>query len=236
MSFSPISVLIPSIAYFSSSPVRKLTSKEIKEHTRSLANMMLIDRKWATILKQNFNEHFLQLRKFDHLVNKYTIYNKPYETYRGSGNPYLFDALCSGNGLEQGYPQTFNTYTPEIENDIREMITHTPKSLSSWVQLIHPEQESVTCVTPLFAACVNNKIPLEIIELMLEKGANPDLLMSSNGGVIINALRLFKDPQYPEYQERLKKIKTLFKQFKKNLANKQTPGAIQRRNIPIQTG
>lgn len=83
-------------------------------------------------------------------------------------SPQLFAAISTGHWLfDSNYKQ--NRYTPELEQDIKDIIDRIPESLN----FIFGDSKIHACIlTPLSLACLNDKIPLHIIELLIVKGAS----------------------------------------------------------------
>lgn len=93
-----------------------------------------------------------------------------------NGNPQLIDIFCTGCNLPFA-KSTFNIYNIGIENDIKNIIKLTPDSINC----IGGSLRCRDFITPLYMACINTKIPIYIIELLLKNGANKNHLIKVNG-------------------------------------------------------
>lgn len=137
-----------------------------------------------------------QLVRTDALVHKYCSYNRDYE------NPgTLLDALFTGCRFPYT-PSTFNVYTPEIENDIKEIVRLTPQSMNCTLGTLRSRDN----VSPLAAACFNTNIPLHIIEFLFQQGADPNATLDVNG----HPVRILADLESNMSAERFAAIKALF--------------------------
>lgn len=202
--------MIPIIACFAPNPISNITSKEIKEHVRQLANMILINHTCKRVLHEKIAIKIEQLRQLDLLLNKYSKYNALYETAPpGSPNPHLADALFTGYEVEH-IPRSFNVFTQQIDDDIRKMIKLTPQSMACMIGQLSPEIN----ISPLGAACINKNIPLGIIKFILRQGADSEVLMIINGNPI--NLDGLKGRAVIINQRRLKTIRLIFKEFQKS--------------------
>jgi hypothetical protein len=160
----------------------KPTSRDIKSCARHLENISLFNKKFSQICSKGLQV----LKKIDGLVNKYSKYNVNYENLRENwmtdrefdpkGNPQLLDALFTGCRFPFA-DSTFQEYTPEIEQDIKDIVKLTPRSMNCVLGALRCRNE----VSPLAAACINNNIPLHIVEFLLQQGANPKVTLKLNG-------------------------------------------------------
>lgn len=119
-----------------------------------------------------------KLEKITRLVNKYNYYNEEYakaltgkdnwvdEDYKSrypGGNPQLLDALFAGCRLPFAY-SSVTAYTPEVEEDIKAILDLMPQSTTCIIGQLRCRNY----VTPLVVACHNKKMPLHMIELLLQ--------------------------------------------------------------------
>lgn len=165
-----------------------------------------------------FNEackkEVLELKQLGELLNKYGSYqNYSIHSYNPvckiKGNPVLYDALLSG--LFQ-YPlpnpivkRSFNEYNEEIESDIKTIIKLIPTSIQSTVG----QMRCRYYVTPLYAACYNSCIPIEIIELLLKNGASVNETILNNG----QNTPILEDLQFEISDNRFIEIEELFSKY-----------------------
>ncbi len=118
-------------------------------------------------------------KRINKLIDKYNIYQEQYEhsfirfhrfsLHEPIGNPMLLDALFTGCKLPF-VQSTFNTYSEEIERDIGEMVKLLPESIHCSFGSLRGADD----LPPLLAACVNPVIPIHIVRLLLENGADPN--------------------------------------------------------------
>lgn len=158
---------------------QKYTATEIKAVVK---NITCINREFNKL----FNPKLINLKKIYDLIQKYKIYNSYYENpgknyftekdYDPLGNPQLLDMLYTGCTLPYA-KSTFNTYNISIENDIKEIIKLTPKSIFCNLGALRCRDE----VTPLEIACCNTNIPIHIIEYLFQNGANVNETIKFNG-------------------------------------------------------
>lgn len=152
------------------------TNREIREICQQKLSIPIRCRKICET-KQDYPKKILEL------MNKYNRYQEEYEnpayrqppylSYEPKGNPMLLDALFTGCQLPYAR-STFDEYTNEIEKDIKDIVKLNPQSINCNIG----ELRCRTNVTPLMAACVNPNISINIIELLLENGADPKAKIS----------------------------------------------------------
>tara|TARA_Y100000389_G_scaffold201738_1_gene245200 strand:- start:2536 stop:2997 length:462 start_codon:yes stop_codon:yes gene_type:complete len=90
--------------------------------------------------------------------------------YKNETSPLLIDVLFTGCNLpfaQYSANPTKEYFETELFQDIQSIIKHVPSSIhSTWGQL-----RCRTGVTPLYAAIINEKIPIYIIKYLLDNGA-----------------------------------------------------------------
>ncbi|MAP67663.1 MAG: hypothetical protein CMF80_08205 [Candidatus Marinimicrobia bacterium] len=102
----------------------------------------------------------------------------PYEKYnpRSEFSPILIDILSSGLYLPFA-KSTFPLYESKMIDDIKNIIRICPTSLlSDWGYL--------RCrynLDPLYFACINNLVPIEVIKLLIRSGADLNYNFKFNG-------------------------------------------------------
>lgn len=204
----------------------KMTNKGVQQCGRIFVNFSLVCKEFHEMSKDKLKD----LQKIDALITKYPRFNASYENpptftrldiNRGTfvpdkeknslvpgGNPQLLDALFTG--FDKNFRGTFETYSPEIEEDIKEIVKLTPQSLKCALG----ELRNRKFVTPLIIACFNENIPIHIVELLLEKGANPN----TSYEVDYTQTHMLKDvKKLLENPERFAAIEALFKKYGVNL-------------------
>lgn len=132
-----------------------------------------------------FNQKRKQTKKILYYLDKYYIfqneysYSYSYSHYFGD-NYYTNPILCDILFTELYIPfsrSSFNRITDELLNDLKEIIRLIPNSLESgWCHL-----RCRTNVTPLYAACINEKIPIDIVRYLIDQGADKKNKVKVNG-------------------------------------------------------
>lgn len=133
------------------------------------------------------------------LAQKYSAYQKSHEEGYGYNDPskinldsppVLLDALFSGLGHLPYIKTSHSKFTEEIANDVKEIVKQCPSA-------IHANGASTRVndrMTPLAVACMNPGVPVDLIEFLLQNGANPDLpiIYNTKKVKIIDHLKIFK--------------------------------------------
>lgn len=143
----------------------------------------------AVIVLRGGKEKLDALKRIYDLVLRYSNYNQhaehPKDFWRRTrldsripfcqsikpltkGSPQLFTALSIGHHLfDSNY--RYNIYTSKLEQDIKEIVELIPESLN----FLFGDSHVDSCfLTPLAMACMNVKIPLYMIEFLLQRGAS----------------------------------------------------------------
>jgi hypothetical protein len=208
MSFSsPATSIIETALNFTLTQLRSIADQEVQNCGRTIVNL-------STTGKEFSKE---QLERINELVSKYSAYNSEYvyayEHQQGlrdgfpGGNPQLLDALFTGYKLPFSYSR-FDEYHQEIEHDIKEIVVLTPQSMTCTIGTLRCR----AYVPPLAAACINENIPLHIVEFLLEKGANPNATYDLNG----QPIDILSDLKKNIPTERFGAIELLFNKYKPN--------------------
>ena len=118
------------------------------------------------------------LKKRYNMLKKYYQYNECYKYCKNNKvyNPILIDILLSGCNLPLAY-STYNSFEKEQEEDLKKCIELFPNSINSTYGILRCR----TNVTPLHAACLNEKIPLHIINYLIMNGADINIPINING-------------------------------------------------------
>lgn len=97
------------------------------------------------------------------------------------GSPQLFAALSTGHCL---FDRNFrsNHYTPKLEEDIKEIIETIPESLNF---IFGDSNTHAGLLTPLSMACLNQRIPLHMIEFLIDKGASLKVPCKATGKIVL---------------------------------------------------
>lgn len=156
------------------------TSTEIKKN--SFDNMIM----YLIFKYDKFKKVFQKNAIIHRLTKKYYIYQSEYDTYLGKyqanlsnllkgyyinpTSPLLIDLLFTGCNLPHASPSanlTKEYIETEIFQDIQTIMKYIPSSIhSNWGQI-----RCRTGVTPIYAAIINENIPIYIIKYLLDNGA-----------------------------------------------------------------
>lgn len=147
---------------------RYFLPEEIKACSKQLVGVFFVNKHFNAIFAPKMND----LKKTLYLTEKYHFYSLKYrknvKDRNAVENPQLYDALSAG--YKYGWYSTFEEYTPQIEEDIKEIVKLMPQSLNC----SSGKFRGLKNVTPLFMACVNRDVPLHIIKFLLKNGADSD--------------------------------------------------------------
>lgn len=168
------------------------TTQGVMTCARKIINISLINKNFNTVCIIKLTD----LKIINHLVNQYvynddyeqslewqpsnsSIWNKYYfnkivkqqdwrnEATMTDSNPQLYDMLCTGLRLPYA-KASFNVYNQEIEQDIKTILKLTPQSIHCRLGMLRCRNQ----VLPLSVACMNEHIPITIIQLLLQSGAH----------------------------------------------------------------
>ena len=165
-------VILKEIEEYLLEPKMITTKNNLKKVGFELINYYLSYKSFM-IIKKNIN----LLKEKYRLISKYYKYNQYYENnvlsnkisiYKKKSSiqyshPLLLDILFSGCNLPRA-ESTFNQFTKDQETDFKLAIELFPDSIYS----NYGELRCRYSVTPLQAACFNEYIPLNIIEIILK--------------------------------------------------------------------
>lgn len=176
-------------------------------------------------------------KRIEELVKKYSIFNSDYERSKdiSKSPPQLLDAVSSGFAVSV-LVQTFNKYSDEIGEDIKDIVRLMPNSIFCNMGRLRLREN----LTPLAMACHNPNIPLNIIKFLLESGCDPTEKIYFNGNkasiitslkgdseVKLNGYLSDKDRKY--YQENLDRANAIEKIFEEHI--KKALAAYQKNKI-----
>jgi hypothetical protein len=141
---------------------------------------------------------------FSDLSQKYNSYNSEFEEYKNDDDiderctPELLDACFTGCDLPFAR-YSMETYTQEVEDDIKEIVRQSPMT-------VHCNFGTLRCrdrITPLAAACVNENIPIYMIDFLLQNGANPSgsILVNGYERLLIKDIEQCKGKESVRYQQ-----------------------------------
>lgn len=237
----PLSMIFYIASYLTPS---KVTREEIREFTCQIKSIALLNRKCYEVCQTTL----ARLKIIDTFANKYHAYNTTYlYSANTHGNPHLLDALFTGYSSAS----TFNSFTPEIEADIKTIVNLTPQSLSCTLGILgidekersqldektikkaydaggyshtwfNPFLTTEDHISPLIAASMNRNISLNVIEFLLEKGADQNATVTRTNRSstrVIAIIDTFSTIDYLNKKiaiigtERLAQVMELFKKY-----------------------
>lgn len=109
------------------------------------------------------------LFRYNHYQKTYAerVRNNP--AFKGETNPILSDILFTGlNWPFAG--STFNTLNPTIWSDFHQVVRLMPSAIHSTYCRLRCREY----ITPLYIACANEHVPLEIVQSLIANGARVD--------------------------------------------------------------
>jgi|GEM_PF-2086045 len=159
--------------------LNEATPEAVKRKGKAVENISLVNKMFKSICEEKIKI----LSKIFYLLNKYHKYNDMFKEYHE--NPQLLDALSTG--WERSGKPTFSVYNQVIGEDIKEIVKLIPESINCVTRFLHQRRSGVH---PLAVACFNENIPVDIIELLLKNGANPNATYHSGG----DQISLLADP------------------------------------------
>jgi hypothetical protein len=115
-------------------------------------------------------EHLHKIRRLRLLLRKYHVFSV-YDPDRVSECPLLLDALSSGcNYIWPMIGGSVKEFGNDVKRDIIDLIKLVPSSVN------YKMEKSIvygrSYITPLYIACLNPKIPLNIVKMLFEHGAD----------------------------------------------------------------
>lgn len=143
-------------------------------HTNTLG-LLLICKSMKGTIDKDCQEHILKLKQICVLKKKYHDNNLEYLSIHTTPSQWN---MWFPNPERMGNPQLLDAVSSKspVIDDIKSIVTLTPQSLDCTMGAMRCRDQ----VPPLFKACCNDRIPIEIIEFLLESGANPFACLSLN--------------------------------------------------------
>ena len=146
-----------------------LTFKSLKNDSDECLNLCLIFRR-LDILK----EHIYKICRIRFFLRKYYKFRE----YTENGSCLLLDALSSGcTRMLRNVSSSASKFSSDVENDIREIVELLPWSLNYKLDkiILYNKRD----ITPLYMACLNENVSLDIVKLLLQSGvdARGDILV-----------------------------------------------------------
>lgn len=150
--------------------------KDIIKQAKNMLNICLINK----YIYKEYNSYLYKFREIYRLVNKYYIYQDDYEWNikygkQKCGSPQLYDIISTGCELPFA-KSTYNSWDNIIIDDLYKILELFPTCLQYSGYLRCRDNVSI-----LLAAGINNKCPINIIELLSIKGASWNKYVNING-------------------------------------------------------
>jgi len=142
-----------------------------------------------------------------YIENKYHIYSDD-EQKNKYCVPFLIDACATACNLPYAY-HSQGEFNDTVFQDIKNIIRLYPQSLNCDVGYLRCRSG----ITPLIMAVQNDNIPLEVIEYLLQHGANPSIMYKLNGVSI--SIEEDLEKYKGEFGKRDKAIIELLEKYKK---------------------
>lgn len=172
-------------------PINNLIITHIK-FNKFLLNISLINKNFNKLNKQNL----LNLKQLDEIIKKYN-----YKEIFYDDNALLYDMVSTGCTFPFSN-STYHYYNKSISDDIKYIIKFNPSCLNFSNGYLRCRSN----VTPVYMACINENIPIEIVKILIKK--NKNFFIKLNGHKIF-----FLDDIYHNISlNRCKKIKRIFNQ------------------------
>ena len=161
---------------------KNVTNLIIKSKLKENIKMKQVNHDFYSYYKKKYNI----LDKIKYLINKYTTYQKDYEeepifsddksSYQDSPSPIIYDMVLSGCDLPYA-KSTFEFLSSDIIDDLNLAIKLLPESINYQSGYLRCRSS----VSVLHAACINQNVPIRLIKLLIENGANKDHKILLNG-------------------------------------------------------
>lgn len=155
-------------------------NQDIINKKNDLLNISLLCKEFYILFKSN--KSFIKINQIHNLYNKYNNLNLDYCKI---GCGWTIDAFKSE--VPKGNPQLlslisspFHILNEKELNDLKEIINIFPKSIYCNIGRMRCRE----FITPLIMSCFNNSISIDIIELMLKNGSDP------NSFILLNAKKI----------------------------------------------
>lgn len=166
----------------------RVSSKSIRADARNLSALFQVDRRFHAWQHDLVGNRLSLLAQMHRLTSKYSKFDGDFDadcewnlqwSRPVDASPILVDALSTGCRLPYA-KSTFDSYTSDIEMDIKEMIVLMPETLKSRTGQLRCRSR----VPPLVMACANDNIPVRMVRFLLNNGADPKQRYKFNNGDI----------------------------------------------------
>ena len=171
----------------------------LKANARMYLSLFLVTR------YSKFKDKGLKCKRTIDYLHKYRTYQNMYEFdlryNKETTNPIFSDILFTGLNIPYSR-STFDTFNEEIQNDLHTMLELIPSCINS----DYCHLRCRTNITPLYIACINEELPLSVVKLLINKGANKDHRIKVNG----RSVGILDDIQSETDQQRFNQLVELF--------------------------
>jgi hypothetical protein len=132
-----------------------------------------------------YKKEYIRLKKIMYFLAKYPAYQREYEQDMvlpwcpKVSNPILLDIMFANCVFPHAFSslQSTDISGVDLEKDIEEIVALLPSSVNCEYGRLRSREQ----VTPLFAACINKNISLNIIKILIQCGANIEHNIQING-------------------------------------------------------
>ena len=168
--------------------LNKTILKEIKKIFNFYYKIILINKNFRFMYYINYKKILYMI----YLMNKYHIYQNDYERYLSNnlvyfiGSPQLYDLLCTGM-KKYHIKSSVKIWNREQYTDFFYILNYFP----SCMKFNKSYFKNIQRVPILYIACINENIPIKLIQLLIDYGAywNDYLLVNSHKISIVQHLR-----------------------------------------------
>ena len=138
------------------------------------------------------------LLRYNHYQKTYAERVRNNSAYEGEANPILSDILFTGLNFPFA-SSTFNTLNPTIWSDFHQIVRLMPSAIHSTYCRLRCREY----ITPLYIACVNEQVPLEIVKSLIANGARVDHKVHVNSleiGILEDIEKVISKERYEQLQ------------------------------------
>jgi len=134
---------------------------------------------WMVTKGSRFQARIVKCRETLRYLQRYGTYQYQYcfeGDYTDIPNPIILDMLSTGLNIPYAR-SSFSTFDKNIQSDLHAVLRLIPSSVNSTYGHLRCRSN----VTPLYVACINEEVPLSIVQLLIDYGADTAHSISLNG-------------------------------------------------------